>query len=192
VPTGGDVVVRGSAVLPLACAMLIAAVLAGCSSGAPKPSSLPSTSASPAPSRTSATPTPQAEPTGRDAASARAFVRYWVRELNRASATGDTAVLYSLGRPSCASCNRLVKRIRRVYDAKGQIEGTGWRVEKIKTVRRVQRGAVVAANLRLLPQRVTLRAGARSVDYSGGQLGMTFRLASVATRWRVLELERDR
>lgn len=94
---GGDVLLRRGSPLA-ACAVLLALVLTGCSSDAPKPSSLSSASVAPSatPSARPSAATPLAEPTGRDAASARAFVRYWVQELNRASATGDTAQLSAL------------------------------------------------------------------------------------------------
>jgi uncharacterized protein DUF6318 len=131
-----------------------------------------------------------AEAKGTSAASAKAFVRFYVATVNYATSTGDSKRLRELDDGKCVSCAGIAKRIDDVYSAGGRIESTGWTVSSMTVVSGPPKTPLVDVGLSLPPQQVTKRSGTRPVRFKGGRLPVTFRLAATPTGWVVNEWER--
>jgi hypothetical protein len=184
--------VGGSRILVYAGVVLCLAV-AGCSSN-PKPSPLPRADASPirsvAPSP--AAPVLPAAARGSGGRSAKAFVRYYVRIVNHAAATGDTASLAEVSDGSCDSCDRVSGRIDRVYGAGGRISSSGWVIKSLDLVpRQPVRRPVIDLYLILPAQSVVLRAGSAPKRFPGGKVFTTIRLHREGGRWVVNQWDRS-
>lgn len=176
----------------VAVALTLTCVLAGCSSGdaaAPKP--LPSSSGSPS-AAVSVSPSASIPPQdlGATKAGAEAFVRFYVKTFNEASATGKTTSLANLELASCVSCAKVISRIQAVYQAGGRLIDTGWVVTRLSSAKQGSRFAV-RADIRLPRQIVITKRGARPTTYTGGILHATYRLTRVGKSWRVSDLERE-
>lgn len=185
--------------------LLLLSGLSACDSTNPSPAPLPSASASatasgtPSPS-SSPKPTTTAAPTaptlppearGTSAKSAKAFVRYYVKLVNHAIATGDTGALKSISNSKCESCSAVVSRVEKVYSAGGRIKSTGWTLRSISLVPgQPAKMPIVDVGLVLPPQSVVRRHGARSKKFDGGRLPATFHLTRRGDEWIVNRWER--
>lgn len=94
----------------------------------PKPTSTTSSTADP----DLKAPTLPAQARKNTPEGAAAFVGYWVRTFNYASATGDTRLLSASSASSCAACGRYVSTFRKVYDRGGYFRGGDWRIDNIE------------------------------------------------------------
>lgn len=118
------------ALTALALAVVLGVTLSACTETAePKPLASPAATASstaptsPAPPAPPSTPTPPTMPPearGTSAASAKAFVRFYVEMINFATSSGDIEALRALDDGSCRSCAAVAKRINDVYDSGGE------------------------------------------------------------------------
>lgn len=59
------------------------------------------------------------------------FAGYWVDMINKASATGETDKLKSLGLESCETCTDFAHHLDEVYGAGGRVESEDWTIESV-------------------------------------------------------------
>ena len=175
-----------------AVAVGVTLVVAGCTDGSsPKPSPLPSPSASSSSAAPSlSAPAMPAEAKGTSAASAKAFVRYWIETLNFAGLSGDTARLRESSAQECAACTGIAEFIDRVYSRGGSISGDGWGIRQIRLVDRGPgRGMTVDALVDVKPQEVVKRKGGKAQNFSGGRRLKTFFVTPRQNSWHVARLD---
>lgn len=169
-------------------------ISAGCTppnpAAAPVPSATPSVSASAVPS--SAAPDDAGPPEmpaaarGSGPRAAKAFVRHYIDLVNYAVAQGDTEAISRLGARSCASCSNVIERIEEVYESGGQIEGGGWTLIAVSTNGTTDpQRPIVDVGIRMKPQRVQVRRGARWRKFDGGRMPASFRLVRRSDHWVV-------
>ncbi|MGH3481434.1 MAG: DUF6318 family protein [Nocardioidaceae bacterium] len=183
----------GRLALASACLTGVVAV-AGCNSNPePAPLATPSEglSESPSPSPSVAVPPtmpPQAK--GTSAASAKAFVRYWVETLNYAGPSGDTDQLDLLSDGSCAACTAIIKFIDGVHADGGSIDGKGWTIKQVKVVAFAPtRMTMVDALVDVQPQSVQRTGGVEPTHFGGGTRLKGFWLVKAGEDWSVSRLE---
>ena len=166
-------------------------LVAGCTDGSsPKPSPLPSVTASSSSAATPSAPAMPAEAKGTSAASAKAFVRYWIETLNFAGSSGATARLREASTPECAACTGIAEFIDRVYTRGGSISGDGWGIRQIRLVDRGPgRGMTVDALVDVAPQEVVKRKGGKSQHFNGGRRLKTFLVTPRQNSWHVARLD---
>jgi hypothetical protein len=163
--------------------------LAGCG-GDPSPKPLPDP-----PSTSQTTLTPPAMPQaakGSSKAAAAAFVRFWVRTLNYAGKTGDTAELREITSTGCSECMAIPGLIDKVYKAGGHIDGDGWRVDTATVVAHGGPRDLVFINavIDVSPQQIFPSPSATPSPYTGanGRL-KTFGVERKGNEWRLAQLD---
>ena len=171
-------------------AMLVLSVLlVGCG-GDPQPA------APPAPATpTGTTPTPVAAPTMPEQATkntragAVEFVKYYVKLINHAQATGDTRALTDASDNACRACTRIIDSLDRLYRDGGHIEGGAWVTDRsYAQFTRLSRTWNVELRIRYSQQWV-VRPGAKTHHFTGGVQTFDFELA-VDQPWKVLQWSR--
>src|SRR5690349_11029374 len=103
-------------------ALLLPAVLVGCSDAA-APEGSPAPSASASTSATPSAPALPAEAKGTGPAAAKAFVRHYVSLINTASANLDARPLRTSSERGCTACRGIVKLIDDVAAKVGSLDG---------------------------------------------------------------------
>jgi Family of unknown function (DUF6318) len=185
---------RRLAAVALTLALLSTA--AGCSEENPTPESIDTGTAaasatpteSPSPSGAPTLP-PEAEGTSKQAAVA--FVEHWVQTLNHAMATGETTALKRLGARDCAVCRIVSERVDQVARADGALRGSGWHLQELQYLAdQPPKAPVLRAVIRIAPQIVIERRGAKPDRFDGGRVLYTFHLRVDGGSWVVSELVR--
>ena len=167
-------------------------LVAGCTDGSsPKPSPLPSASVSsssgaPAPSA----PAMPAEAKGTSAASAKAFVRYYIGAVNFALETGDVSEVRQLSDAGCSSCSAVADSVSAVYENGDRLTGKGWEVKGVSPVANQPRlRPVIQVAVLINPQTKISGSNAKPEHRPGGHKLMVFDLASRDGQWIVAEWE---
>ena len=180
---------RSRLAIPVASVVLMA-VAGACSSG-PEPRLGPSQS--PSPSTGEVSPVPDARPAmpsavhGKGGPAARAFVRFWLRTLNYAIESGDSAALGAISSSPCKECGRIVKTIDDIYGRGGQLSGGTWRVTSLRPLP-ADRGAdwagyVTAA---VSEQKLTEPGDGKDRTYDAGRGYMYTYAAKHRDSWRLV------
>ena len=131
--------------LAIAVASVVVVALVGACSGEPEPGFGPSEPPAPPVGAESAAE-PIAQPAmpvaahGKGASAARAFVHHWLKTLNYAIESGDSAALGAISSPKCQECGRIAKTIDEIYGRGGQLSGGTWRLTSLRALP-VDRGA---------------------------------------------------
>ena len=131
--------------LAIAVASVVVLALVGACSGEPEPGFGPSEPSSPPVGEESAAE-PIAQPAmppaahGKGGSAARAFVHFWLKTLNYAIESGDSAALGAISSPTCKECGRIVKTIDDIYGRGGRLSGGTWRMTSLRALP-VDRGA---------------------------------------------------
>jgi Family of unknown function (DUF6318) len=193
---------RHSVVSAMAAALVAGASLAGCSddSDDPPDSGLPAESEVTEPTSSPTDPEPT-EPTGPqppplpDAATApgkagaKAFVAYYIRLLNYASHTGDTASLREYGL-TCDRCLAFARLAKSTYEGGGWFKGGTWTpVRSSWFVLPSGSGFLVGLNLDVAASRQLARPGGEVQRYPAERIGRDFRVLQVGPAWRVVSME---
>jgi hypothetical protein len=132
-----------------------------------------------------------AEARGTSKKSAKAFVRYYFVLINNAITTGDTEPLLRYGRDGCQSCSTIAENVDEIYDAGGSIKSLGWGLKGIYAVPQQPRSRpVFDLDVRLSPQEVRPRSGAKVKHYEGGKQPMTIHLSRQKDGWTVTQLDK--
>jgi hypothetical protein len=177
----------------IAIGVALVAMLAGCNgeetAAAPSPS--PSASES-TPSdgggHPSTAPALPAKARTNDEAGAVAFVRYYVRVVNHAAATGDVADLRVVA-ARCSDCQELANLLESTWSSGGSITPTPmWTLRGVDSIGGAT-GVVTAAITEPPVTRVS-KAGAEPVTTDGGQFILQFRLRRGPERWSIIEASR--
>jgi hypothetical protein len=175
-------------------AIVVAAValvpLVGACSGEPKPKFAPSESSSPTTSERPATrgpvePSMPAAATRNSANGAESFVRYWIRIVNFAQATGRAKTFKSLNQKRCVVCRGVLSAIEDPYSHGGRIEGGNWVVGRLRELP-LDYGADWAAfaTARARPQTIYDGKGGRK-RYAGGPFHFYAYVAWEDGEWRM-------
>lgn len=156
----------------------------------PTPTPKPTTTSSSAVDPDVKAPTLPAQARKNTPEGAAAFVAYWVKTFNYASATGDTNLLSRSSFSSCAACERYVSTFREVYGRGGYFRGGDWRIDNIE----LQSGAgttVVYCRLRAdAPEyKPSSTQDPRPGEKEKAELVFDVRWSE--SRWRVAKLERS-
>jgi hypothetical protein len=129
---------------------------------------------------------------GTSVKAAKAFVRYWVDTLNYAVLTGDTVQLRDSSGPFCKSCKSVTESIEAVYGRGGRFEGKGWVVRGIRPVGGTSvRHPTLQTAIRIHPQTMISKAGAKPQQRKGGNSLMVFTLSAQADSWIVMSWEQS-
>ena len=134
-----------------------------------------------------------AEAKGTSAASAKAFVRYWIATLNYSGPSGDSSRLRSLSSPKCVDCDAIGDFIDAVYQRGGAIAGDGWDIQAVRVIDKDNADRMVLdALVQVTVQTVTEAKGKKPRTYPGGRRLKTFWLARNGSAWRVSKLEQSK
>ena len=169
----------------------LVASLGACSSGSAEPAPMPSVKPSPSASTTqAAAPTMPAAARGTDAKAAKAFVSFWVQQLNYSGQTGNARGLQQISDPTCQACRAVIRQIQGVHRAGGRFIGRGWAVETVE-YQPMQSATrpVLTVGLDIGPQTVISKAGAKPEHFGGGKRSMIFRLQRARGEWSLRELD---
>ena len=130
------------------------------------------------------------EARGTTPAAAEAFVRHWVEVLNYSGPAGESAALRRISTKACVDCDAIADFIDTVSRGGGRISGRGWTFVSSKSVRRVSsHAATVQADIRVNPQTVIVKRGARPQRFRGGERLKTFHLSSATGMWKLVRLD---
>jgi len=186
--------------------VVLGLVGAGCSGDPAKPKPLKSsTAAAPSSSGGTASASPSASATasssaaapsmpdaakGSSAAAAKTFVRYWVAVLDYSGPRGESALLRRLSSARCLDCEGIADFIDSVSRHGGRIAGAGWTVKNANVTSRSRDGSVtIKAAVRVHPQTVVLKEGARPRKFYGADRVKTFKLTRGGAHWVVVRLD---
>ena len=178
--------------LAIAVASVVVLALVGACSAEPEPGTGPREHSSPPvgqepaaePLTLPAMP-PAADGTGGSAA--RTFVHFWLKTLNYAIESGDSAAVEAVSSPTCRECGRIVKTIDDIYGRDGRLSGGIWRMTSLRALP-VDRGAdwagyVTAA---VSEQKWTEPGGVKGLTYDAGQGFMYTYAARQRDSWRMV------
>ncbi len=174
-------------------AVLLGAILSGCTDEAARPEPLPSPSSSPSPSPAAsaspAAPSLPAAARGTSAASAEAFARHYVHVINAAMTSGDTALMRRDASRRCSGCRLLADEIDDLYLAGGRIEGGGW--VSGERSRLVAAGNAVRMRLavRITEQTVYAESGAQPTISRSEDGHLRFVLTRRSNAWSVAQMD---
>ena len=187
--------VRSSHVLA-AFAVTVSLGLSGCTNDAAEPSPLasPTDSGASSPSQSAsvadAAPSMPAEARGTSAAAAEAFVRHWVEVLNYSGPAGNSRQLRRISSSECVDCDAIADFIDTVSRDGGRITGRGWTFLTTKSVTKTSPHATtVRAAVRVNPQTVVIKRGAKPQRFKGGERVKTFHLVSSTGVWKLVQLD---
>ena len=177
--------------LAIAVASVVVALVGACS-GEPEPRSGPTAPSSPPVGEESAAG-PIAKPAmplaadGKGGPAARAFVHFWLKTLNYAIESGDSAALGAISSPQCEECGRIARTIDDIYGRGGRLSGGTWRMTSLRSLP-VDRGAdwagyVTAA---VSKQQWTEPGGVTDRTYDAGQGFMYTYAARQRDSWRMV------
>lgn len=125
---------------------------------------------------------------GTDAASAKAFVRFWVDLASFAEATGETRALSSVTSPDCRSCVGVIRSIAGLHAAGGSMDAEGWSVRGLEARRVDEETMLVRGRLRIGPSEMRRPDG--SVQEFEGTTRLTrFRLREQGSTWQLASLD---
>ena len=167
--------------ITLATALCLGAAGCGDDSPAPKPYAGPSKSATP-----TGAPSMPAAAKGTTAASAKAFVAYYMNVLSYAASTGTTAQLQALASVDCAVCKKLTANIARTYEAGGKNVGKGYESEVFSvTSKNSEDGLTLEGTVSIFPQVSYPSATASPSRSKGGPAKSRITLERIKDEWRL-------
>jgi hypothetical protein len=117
------------------------------------------------------------------------FAGYWVDVINKATATGKTEQLKSLGLKSCDTCTDFAQHLDQVYGAGGRVETDDWTIESVipeagATDKRV--GMLVAVNVP--PNKVYANDDAKPQKFRGGNQRFRMIVLRKGDHWMIQDL----
>lgn len=172
--------------------VLVGLLVTGCGSNPePPPVDAGDTSASPSASASSAPEPPEmpAKAEEKSRAGAKAFVRYYIRLVNHAMATGGTEQLRHHRSPSCSTCDAIIARIDQVYAEGGRLSGEGWKLAHLQVVdAQSSRKLLVAASIAITPQTLHPSDGTPSTS-AKSRGNLDFHLRHTGEAWEVARLD---
>lgn len=123
-------------------------------------------------------------------AGAEPFASDWVRFLNQATQTGDTAKLRALAAPTCSRCGDFADKLDAIYGADGRIETDGWTVTKIVPEAGATDDQVtLLMTVQAAPETVYVSATAKPREYDGGEQAFRMKLKRTDGEWLVTDVE---
>jgi hypothetical protein len=175
-------------------ALMLPALLVSCSTD--KPSSDPpgpssSATVSPSPTATPSGLAIPAEAQGTDAASAKAFVRFWFEVFSSAMNTGDPAFVMELSTKECVSCKAIRRNIRRTYVDGRSVRAEGWSPTSIRKLAAFE-SLTFALIVRQGEEEYLNAAGDVVRHFSGGRRRMKIQLIRRGSTWLVQGLDIER
>jgi hypothetical protein len=133
-----------------------------------------------------------AEAKGTSAASAKAFVRYYIEAVNFGLGTGDVSKLRPLSDSGCTSCSAVADSIATVYENGDRLKGKGWELRGISPVANQPRSRpILETSVLINPQTKISGSGADPERRPGGRKLMVFHLESRDGQWVVSQWEQS-
>jgi hypothetical protein len=123
-------------------------------------------------------------------ASAERFASLWVTTLNKATTSGDTTQLKSLGLKTCKVCADFANQLDQIYGAGGHVTSQGWTIETVipeSGATATQR--ILQIKAKVAPQTVVLKKGAKPKKYKGGEQQIRMVLAFVNNGWKINRID---
>ena len=123
-------------------------------------------------------------------ASAERFASLWVTTLNKATTSGDTTQLKSLGLTSCKVCADFANQLDQIYGAGGHVTSQGWTIETVipeSGATATQR--ILQIKAKVAPQTVVLKKGAKPKTYKGGEQQIRMVLSFVTNGWKIERID---
>lgn len=117
------------------------------------------------------------------------FAGYWVDQVNKATSTGKTAGLASLGLKECAACTDFPRQVDQIYKAGGRVESEDWTIKSVVP----ERGATdkqvgMLITVTVPPNTVYATADAKPQKFPGGDQRFRMIVVRQADHWMIKEL----
>jgi uncharacterized protein DUF6318 len=122
-------------------------------------------------------------------AGAEKFAGYWVDQINKATSTGETKGLKSLGLDGCAVCSDFPKQVDTIYNAGGRVESDDWTIKTVvpehgATDERV--GMLITVTVP--PNTVYADADAKPQKFPGGDQRFRMIVVRQGEHWMIKQL----
>ena len=122
-------------------------------------------------------------------AGAEKFAGYWVDQINKATTTGETKGLKSLGLDGCEVCTDFPKQVDSIYEAGGRVESADWTIKSVvpeagATDKQV--GMLITVNVP--PNTVYAEDGAKPQKFPGGDQRFRMIVVRQSDHWMIKEL----
>ncbi len=122
-------------------------------------------------------------------AGAEKFAGYWVDQINKATTTGDTKGLKSLGLDGCDVCTDFPQQVDSIYDAGGRVESEDWTIKSVVP----EHGATdqqvgMLITVTVPPNTVYAKEGAEPQKFPGGDQRFRMIVVRQSEHWMIKEL----
>ena len=117
------------------------------------------------------------------------FAGYWVDQVNKATSTGETKGLKSLGLAGCDLCSDFPKQVDQIYAAGGRVESEDWTIKSVVP----EHGATdkqvgMLITVTVPPNTVYATADAKPQKFPGGDQRFRMIVVRQADHWMIKEL----
>jgi hypothetical protein len=117
------------------------------------------------------------------------FAGYWVDQINKATSTGKTEGLRTLGLDGCDACSDFPKQLDDIYAAGGRVESEDWTIKSVvpehgATDQRV--GMLITVTVP--PNTVYAKEGAKPQKFPGGDQRFRMIVVRQAEHWMIKDL----
>ena len=118
------------------------------------------------------------------------FASYWVDTLNKATVSGKTGQLKTLGLKSCTRCTDFAHQLDTIYAAGGRVETAGWKVQTVLPESGLPQDVTgLSVKVQVSPQSVVKQKGASAEEHKGGALVVRMILTRTDDHWVVKSLD---
>ena len=117
------------------------------------------------------------------------FAGYWVDQVNKATSTGETKGLKSLGLAGCDLCSDFPKQVDQIYAAGGRVESEDWTIKSVVP----EHGATdkqvgMLITVTVPPNTVYATADAKPQKVPGGDQRFRMIVVRQSEHWMIKEL----
>jgi hypothetical protein len=117
------------------------------------------------------------------------FAGYWVDQVNKATATGDTKGLRSLGLSGCQVCTDFPKQVDGIYKAGGRVESEDWTIKSVvPEAGATDKQVGMLITVTVPPNTVYATADAKPKKYPGGDQRFRMIVVRQAEHWMIKQL----
>lgn len=122
-------------------------------------------------------------------AGAEKFAGYWVDQVNKATETGETEELRSLGLKGCDVCSDFPRQVDTIYEAGGRVESEDWTIKSV-----VPEGGATDEEVGMLitvevpPNTVYADKDAKPQEFPGGDQRFRMIVVRQSDHWMIKEL----
>lgn len=117
------------------------------------------------------------------------FAGYWVDQINKATSTGDTKGLRSLGLDGCEVCSDFPQQIEDIYGAGGRVESADWTIKSVVPEHGATDQQVGMLIIVTVPSNtVYAKEGAAPKKFPGGDQRFRMIVVRQAEHWMIKDL----